>query len=89
MKKLHIAQTGEVRAGDVTDVYFIRTEEVLRSKKASRHVCMEIFLKSWPDHRYRWGIFAGLEEACILLEEARSRSGPCRREACSSRTNRS
>ena len=68
MKKLHIAQTGEVRAGDVTDVYFIRTEEVLRSKKASRHVCMEIFLKSWPDHRYRWGIFAGLEEACILLE---------------------
>ncbi len=34
MKKLHIAQTGEVRAGDVTDVYFIRTEEVLRSKKA-------------------------------------------------------
>lgn len=68
MKKLHIADTDQVRAGDVTDVYFLRTEEVLRSKMASRHVCMEIFLKSWPDHRYRWGIFAGLEEVCVLLE---------------------
>lgn len=68
MKKLHIADTDEVRAGDVTDVYFLRTEQVLRARAASRNVCMEVYLKSWPDHRFRWGIFAGLEEVCVLLE---------------------
>lgn len=68
---LHIAETEQVRAGDVTDVYFLRTEQVLRARNASRNVCMEIFLKSWPDSRYRWGILAGLEEACVLLEGRR------------------
>ncbi|HPI93342.1 MAG TPA: nicotinate phosphoribosyltransferase [Deltaproteobacteria bacterium] len=68
MRRLHIADTEQVRAGDVTDVYFLRTEEVLRAKHASRRVCMEVFLKSWPDARYSWGVFAGLEEACVLLE---------------------
>lgn len=68
MRRLHIADTEQVRAGDVTDVYFLRTEEVLRAKHASRDVCMEVFLKSWPDARYSWGVFAGLEEACVLLE---------------------
>ena len=71
MKKLHIADTDQVRAGDVTDVYFLRTEQVLQARNASRHVCMEVFLKSWPDSRYRWGIFAGLEEVCVLLEGRR------------------
>ncbi len=69
MKHLHIADTSQVRAGDVTDVYFLRTEKVLRAKGGSKHVCMEIFLKSYPDRRYGWGIFAGLEEVCVLLED--------------------
>ena len=68
MKKLHIADTTQVRAGDVTDVYFLRTEKVLRAKGKSRHVCMEVFLKSYPDPRYGWAVFAGLEEVCTLLE---------------------
>jgi len=29
---------------------------------------MEVFLKSFPDTRYTWGVFAGLQEVCILLE---------------------
>jgi nicotinate phosphoribosyltransferase len=68
MKKLHIADTEQVRSGEVTDVYFNRTAEVLRARGASRRVCMEVCLKSWPDRRFRWGVLAGLEEVCILLE---------------------
>ncbi|MEA3223115.1 MAG: nicotinate phosphoribosyltransferase [Thermodesulfobacteriota bacterium] len=68
MKRLHIADTDEVKAGDVTDVYFVRTEKVLRAKHQDKHVCMEVFLKSFPDSSYRWGVFAGLEEVSILLE---------------------
>lgn len=68
MKRLHIADTAEVRAGDVTDVYFLRTEQVLRAKGASRNVCMEVFLKSFPEPSYRWGLLAGVEEVFVLLE---------------------
>lgn len=68
MKELHIADTTQVRSGDVTDVYFLRTEKILKEKNKSSHVCMEVFLKSFPDKRYAWGIFAGLEEVSILLE---------------------
>jgi len=68
MKKLHTADTDEVRSGEVTDVYFLRTEKILKAKNISKHVCMEVFLKSFPDRRYAWGVFAGLEEACTVLE---------------------
>ncbi len=71
MKKLHIADTGQIRKGLVTDVYFLRTEKILNARKMSRHVCMEIFLKSFPDRDYRWGVFAGLEDVCTLLEGRR------------------
>ncbi len=68
MKNLHIADTEMIRAGDVTDIYFVRTENILRTRHLNEHVCMEVFMKSLPDQRYRWGVFAGAEEVCILLE---------------------
>jgi len=68
MKKLHIADTEQIRSGDVTDVYFVRTEKILKEKRLDKHVCMEIYLKALPEKQYRWGVFAGLEEVCILLE---------------------
>ncbi|MCD6570820.1 MAG: nicotinate phosphoribosyltransferase [Deltaproteobacteria bacterium] len=68
MKKLHIADTSEVKAGDVTDIYFVRTAKILREKHQDKDVCMEVFLKSFPDPSYKWGVFAGLEEVAILLE---------------------
>lgn len=68
MKKLHIADTGQIRSGDVTDVYFVRTERILKKMNLDKHVCMEIYLKALPEKAYRWGVFAGLEEVCILLE---------------------
>ncbi|MBN2298030.1 MAG: nicotinate phosphoribosyltransferase, partial [Deltaproteobacteria bacterium] len=67
MKTLHIADTEQVCSGDVTDVYFLRTEKILKEKNKSGHVCMEVYLKSFPDKRYTWGVFAGLEEICIIL----------------------
>jgi nicotinate phosphoribosyltransferase len=68
MKKLHIADTKEVKSGQVTDIYFVRTEKILKKTKQNKHVCMEVFLKSFPDPAYAWGVFAGLEEVTVLLE---------------------
>lgn len=68
MKGLHIADTSQILKGDVTDVYFLRTEKILRETGQAKQVCMEVFLKAFPDPCYRWGVFAGLEEVCVLLQ---------------------
>jgi len=67
MTHFHLATEKEIRAGKVTDVYFIRTQEILQNKGINRHVAMEVFLKNFPDS-YEWGVYAGVEEALRLLE---------------------
>ena len=62
-----MATEEEIRAGKVTDVYFIRTYEILRNKGVDLQVAMEIFLKKFPND-YQWGVYAGVEEALRLLE---------------------
>jgi nicotinate phosphoribosyltransferase len=71
MKKLHISETDMVMKGDVTDVYFLRTEQILKQRHIDKNVVMEVYLKSFPDRNYKWGVFAGLEEVCTLLEGRR------------------
>lgn len=67
MSSFHIATEEEIRRGRVADVYFVRTKEILERLEADRTVTMEVFIKGFPGG-YRWGIFAGLEEAVSLLE---------------------
>ena len=51
----------------VTDVYFVRTHQILEAKGVNKRVRMEIRLKSFPEH-WRWGVLCGLEEALRFLE---------------------
>ncbi|MBW2308082.1 MAG: nicotinate phosphoribosyltransferase [Deltaproteobacteria bacterium] len=67
MTHFHIATEEEIRAGKVTDVYFLRTNEILSKKGINRRVAMEVFLKKFPN-TYDWGVYAGAEEALRLLE---------------------
>lgn len=64
----HIASSDEIREGKVTDVYFLRTREVLQKKGLSRKVTVEFIVKSFPQ-AWNWGVFSGLEEALRLLVE--------------------
>jgi len=66
MKFFH-ASDDEILRGETTDIYFKRTEEILKVKNASRKVEAEFTLSSFP-RGYTWGIFAGLEEVLRLLE---------------------
>jgi nicotinate phosphoribosyltransferase len=63
----HLASPEEIRAGKVTDVYFLRGRDVLRAEGEDPIVVAEVrasvFPGGWP-----WGVFAGLEEAVNLLE---------------------
>lgn len=64
---LHLATEAEIRAGRTTDVYFLRTVEILEATRADRPVRAEFIAKSLP-HGADWAVLGGLDEAIALLE---------------------
>jgi nicotinate phosphoribosyltransferase len=62
----HTAKDEEIKAGQITDVYFMRTLEILKRRRITKRVVAEVILKSFPSG-YPWGILAGIEEAATLL----------------------
>jgi nicotinate phosphoribosyltransferase len=64
--RFHTATDAEIKAGQVTDVYFIRTLEILRRRGVAKRAVAEAILKSFPPG-YGWGVLAGIEEAAGLL----------------------
>lgn len=63
----HIATPEEIKTGRTTDVYFLRTQEVLEARGKDARVAVEVRASSLP-RDWPWAIFAGLEEAVELLE---------------------
>src|SRR5688572_14249785 len=66
-RPFHTAAESEIKSGEISDVYFVRTVEILRHRKDRRRVKAEVYLKSLPDD-WQWGILAGIEEAAHLFE---------------------
>ncbi len=64
----HIAEPKEIKGGKLTDVYFVRTMEVLKAKKIDKWVKAEFIAKRFPED-YGWGVLAGVEEAACLLKD--------------------
>ena len=62
----HCADAEEIKSGKVTDAYFPRTLEILKSKKIDARVKAEFVAKGLP-HGWPWGILAGIEECVELL----------------------
>ena len=64
----HIADPKDIKDGKMTDVYFVRTMEVLKAKKIDKWVKAEFIAKRFPED-YGWGVLAGIEEAVHLLKD--------------------
>ncbi|MBM4306656.1 MAG: nicotinate phosphoribosyltransferase [Deltaproteobacteria bacterium] len=64
----HIADPKDIKAGKYTDVYFTRTMEVLKAKKADKWVRAEFIAKRFPED-YNWGVLAGIEEVVYLIKD--------------------
>jgi nicotinate phosphoribosyltransferase len=62
----HTAKDEDIKSGRITDVYFLRTLEVLRQRHITARVVAEIILKSFPAG-WNWGVLAGIEEVAALL----------------------
>lgn len=56
----------EICQGAVTDVYFERSEAIMKAKGLNPRVRMEVFLKAFPLGDF--GVLAGIEEALGLFE---------------------
>lgn len=65
--RFYQATVDEIRAGETTDVYFVRTEQIIREAGLDKRVRAEFSIKGLP-HGYPWAIFAGLEEVLALVE---------------------
>jgi nicotinate phosphoribosyltransferase len=61
-----VASDEEITGGRTTDIYFLRTLEVLHRKGITASVVAEVVLKSFPSG-WGWGVLAGIEEAARLL----------------------
>jgi nicotinate phosphoribosyltransferase len=64
---LHTATPEQIRKGLVTDVYFERTEKIIRAKGMDKNVRAEFMAKGLPAE-WNWAVLAGLEECISLLE---------------------
>ncbi len=68
MRGFHVATDDEIKARRTTDVYFVRTSQVLEAKKKDKvSVVAEVTLGKIPDGR-DWGVLCGVEEIAYLLE---------------------
>src|SRR5688572_306177 len=65
-RPFHTASDADIKSGQVSDVYFARTVEILTARKNRKHVKAEVYLKSLPED-WHWAILAGIEEAAALL----------------------
>src|SRR5207245_9973788 len=67
-RDFYLATEDEIRAGRTTDVYFVRTLDILKKAGRSRaNVVAEATTGGLPND-WPWGIFCGLEEDVHLLQ---------------------
>lgn len=57
----------EILKGKTTDIYFHRTEEILKKEKKNPNVTVEVWAKKFPE-KYKWAILTGLSEALELFK---------------------
>jgi len=66
-KRFYIADEDEIKQGKTTDIYFLRTKEILEKEKITKFAVAEFTTQKFPND-YPWAIFAGLEEVLKLIE---------------------
>ena len=68
MRIFQIATEEEIKKGETTDVYFVRTTEILQKEGLTeQRVVAEVTTGSLP-RDWDWAVFAGVEEAVHLME---------------------
>jgi nicotinate phosphoribosyltransferase len=64
----HIAEEKEIMDGKITDVYFLRTLQILEEKNVNPWVKAEFTAKSFPKE-WSWAVIVGLDEIIQFLKD--------------------
>jgi len=68
MRVFNVASDEEIKRGETTDIYFVRTKKVIKSKGLDKtKVVAEVTTSSLPE-KWPWGILCGVDELVKLLE---------------------
>ncbi len=61
----YISKEEEIKEGLTSDIYFYRTEEILKKKGINKNVVMEVTVQYLE---YPWGVFVGIPEVVEILK---------------------
>ena len=68
MRLFHYADDEEIKNGKTTDIYFVRTKQILKAKKMEKiKVVAEVTVGGLPEG-WSWGVLCGIEEVAHLFE---------------------
>ncbi len=68
MQLFHIVSDKEIKQGKTTDIYFLRTKQILEAKGLEKtHVVAEVTAGGFPEN-WSWSILCGVEELARLFE---------------------
>ena len=68
MSPFHTASDEEIKRGETTDIYFVRTKKILDAKKLDKiQVVADVTASGLPED-WQWGILCGIEEEAKLFE---------------------
>lgn len=63
--KFYVAQEKDILEGATTDIYFIRTKQILEEEHIHKKVVAEVTIQN---AQYPWLVFTGIEEVAKLME---------------------
>jgi len=64
---VRIADFSEIKSGKTTDIYFVRTEEILKALGVHKRVTVGITASSFPEG-WPWAVATGMHDALLVLE---------------------
>jgi nicotinate phosphoribosyltransferase len=68
LRRFQVATEDEIKNAETTDIYFVRTKEILEKEGLSGlRVTAEVTTGGLP-HNWEWAVLAGVEEAAALLD---------------------
>jgi nicotinate phosphoribosyltransferase len=68
MRIFHCASDEEIKKGETTDIYFVRTKQILEAKKLDKSNAVAEVTAGGLPNEWRWGILCGIEEEARLFE---------------------
>jgi nicotinate phosphoribosyltransferase len=68
VRLFHVATDEEIKRGETTDIYFVRTKQILEAKGLDKVKALAEVTSGKLPEDWEWGILCGVEEAVRLFE---------------------